>query len=286
MQERTVFFIHHTARPHIKEKALRLSGQTPDSRTEELKFPFSCDRNTKTAVIVGGDGSVGAVSKDTITWEEQPTLVVVPGGSRNAVYKSLKDKGTSISEEQLKTGEIYAPVFRPGLMNNQLFNHACGWDKLELLYAQINENIRNIPFPRSYRVCLASALTIIKNLKAAETQDYLMRMALTSSYLGPIKVAHGQEFYSDKVTLLSVKPSQTKLQSTAKLGLLLVYFLAGKKPPTTILSLESADTFNLEEKEVIDKANIDGQMTNLAGGKNIVISRSTKGLKMTALKFT
>ncbi|MBI2338316.1 hypothetical protein HYU95_03995 [Candidatus Daviesbacteria bacterium] len=284
-KERIGFFIHPSARENWKTKATNLYERTPFSYVEELKFPFNHQlENTSAVVVVAGDGSIRSVSESLMAREDPPALVIIPGGSHNGVFRALKDANISVSVDQLIEGELdKIPLFRPGLINNQLFNHFTGWGELELLHARTSENLRRFFYPRNYRMFAAGFFAITRSLRMQDNPEYLMRIAITSPFVGPIKAVPDQDMYSDKLTLLSVQSAPTRLQSAAKLGRLLFHSLARLRLPENILSVESSASFEFEYAGKISKANADGQIVDITNNNRISIRRHDKGLKIAAL---
>lgn len=287
MKEKIGFFIHPLSRIDYKRKALDLAGEIPNSFTEELKFPFTqAIADTKAIVIVGGDGSLRSVSEYLMAEKDPPSLIVMPGGSHNGVYRSLKDASVTTSKDQLIKGESEEiPTFRPGLINGQLFNHFTGWEELELLHARSSERIRRFFYPRNYRMFAAGIFAIAGSLKMQGNPEYLMRIVITSPFVGPIKAVPDQELYSDKLTLLSVSSAPTRLQSAARLGILLFHSLTKMSPPENILSIESSASFEFEYKGKTYTANADGQIVDISSSTKVNIGRSDKGLKISALVY-
>lgn len=283
MSEKVSIFINPTARKNFIQQAIKLSEQLPESKVHRLTHDMSdLPETAETVGVVGGDGSVRSVVDKLTTIDNPSLLLVFPGGSQNGFYRTLLNEGFTMNAAQLQNKETgHLTPFQPGVINGRVFAHFAGWGKLEQQYGIESETLHRMPFlPRESRMYLAGLMTLVKNLSFEKKLDPVIQLALTGSYLGPIKVLPNHKLCSDNLALLTVNGEGN---ATFKLIIILFYALMKKRPPEHIGEVKYSDIFEIANHgRIYTRVNTDGEIASIEPRGSIFLRRHGKSVQAAA----
>lgn len=270
--------IHPKARKGHVEKVKKMFDEVKDVAFYDLELPVKdLPKNSKTLVIVGGDGSIREVTKKVLEGKENPLLLVVPAGSQNGVWRSLVHAGAKFSLAEILEGKTeQIPLFRPAMVNGQIFNHAAGIGQSSIRAGIEAHKLANSPLPRELAYILASFIAAAPEIRSAKKD--LFKIAMTSPFLGVGNIVSNQKLHSDEIALASVHFSNflTMVKKLKTTGSLL----------SSIIDVEYQPFFEMEvSHQDANYINLDGDVLPMASSTTIRIERSKKGIKLAALSL-
>ncbi len=182
VENRVGIFVNPDARKDITDQTLNFAERLPNAEIFPLRFPL--DRipdSLKTAIVVGGDGSVKGVVEKLLEKDNPPNLLVLPGGSENGFYRSLVHANATVPFKKVgfDPEEKYS-LFHPGMINGHIFVNAAGWGKIEIQNAKVNEQLR-YHLPRNIRGKIVNLLVSAPELVSNDRADPFVQIALTQS---------------------------------------------------------------------------------------------------------
>lgn len=281
MAERIRFYVHATARQRAKTQALDISSKLQGARVEELKFPVSpIPDSVETVVVVGGDGSVRAVTESMLDRDNPGTLIVTPAGSLNGFYQGLMNARAVMPVAKLGSGELEIQRYYPGEISNKPFIHLAGWGRREVLHARYSEELRG-KMPRELRPYGAVIFELLTVRNLGKDSFYQTRFAMTTPHVGALKIYPSQEFYGNTVTVASMR-AENKRQAFVKFLVGYVYALCRQPIPRSIIDFSTNTSFSFPN-ENRGEANLDGQVLPIPKQGTIYIARNKKGVQAAAL---
>ncbi len=280
MHKEIGIFVNPASQTGYKRAARDLSLQLQTGEPRELTFPLDpIPEEIETSIVFGGDGTVKGIMEALLQRGSPGLLVVVPAGSQNGLWHALTDKRSTLNVEQLQSSRTaHIPLYVPGSMHGEIFNHLSDATKAGTEQLRWAETIR--PYvPRIARAYAAVALAYVAIRNGEDFPSCSIRTLMPTPYIGTKKVFPQQEIYGDDVTLVSLD-AENKLQGAAKMGLFVFYLLVGKHPPKQIAEITTAKSFTVNVYS--QKFNVDGEMRTLPNRGTIFVARHHRSLQVAA----
>lgn len=285
MKKEIEIVVSSRAREKYKERAFSLS-QKLDTRLDlfrkdilsETEFP-------EILVVCGGDGTIRSLTQEILENNRDTTLVIMPAGTNNILYRTIKQHAVVASEEELLSGNFEVPRFKPGIIGTKdsellVFNHLAGLNEIAAEQPIVAEKLRRF-VPRDLRKYLAGLTNVVLEMSKKENLDYILRIAVTNPCsIIPVKV--NQDLYSDTVSLISIEGGD-RTSIFKKILMLYTGIWAVGKLPEKLVKIEQKESFVFKGK--IDKLNLDGDLIQVQSSGDIFVARAKKGIRAAALEL-
>lgn len=284
MNEKVGIYVNPAGQKQYKKQAVVLSEKIPNSVMHELRFPLkSIPDEEETVAVFGGDGSTNSIAEAMLKRNNPGLLIVVPAGSENGLYTALTDANSIVNLEQIRNKSTsHIPLFKPGSINGEIFNHIADLTKAGALQLKYAEAIR--PFtPRSIRAFAGVAIgyVMIKNDKEYPTYEF--KLLMTSPYFGKYKIIPEQNIYDETITLVTLQ-ARNKMEGIVKSAALLFYLRRHKTPPETVAKISKEKSFTLTA--YCSELNVDGELKTIPTCDTIFVARDKRALQAAALSLT
>lgn len=249
-----------------------------DSRVSVDSIPFqkSIDRlPSELILVVGGERSVGTVTREIYRHGENPTLGIVPGGSGNVTFKNLERHGNMVSVNEFIEGSQEGVVpFRSGQLGKEIFNNQVGFGAYERATGSLNEALRFMP--SGMRTILSKILATVPAVIGDET----INMYSVSPYIGRVRAFPEQDFFGDSVTHGQIGGAQ-KAQKLAMTLMLWQMGLADFVPDELFHRTQSERfTPDIQSADIW----IDGDTSRNPYRGEVEIRRLDRGIRMVGLR--
>jgi hypothetical protein len=283
MVENCTFYISRHARKSVRDKAEALSIILPNSRIfrfSSVEGDITVPDNTRNAMVFGGDGSVRHVASSLFQKAPEVPLIIAPGGSFNAFYRSLVREVPGITSYQLANGEEPKTVpFFPAEANGNLFNVVA---ELGVLAKEFKADRRRISSGtlRTYEHWLQGAAAFIRGIRKYPPAERTIRILSTGPFMGQYETNPLKSILGDSLTYTTIQSDSEMdfLRKTLIFGFCLRF---GKKIPEIVAEIQEGSEFVFED-EGITVGNFDGERVQITD--NIVtVRRYSQSLKVAPL---
>ncbi|MDO8619674.1 MAG: diacylglycerol kinase family protein [Candidatus Daviesbacteria bacterium] len=281
MHEKIGIYVNPIVPQRYQRYAVELSEQLPKNTLHKLTFPLlSIPDEETTIIIIGGDGSIKETTKALLKKDNPGLLLIVPAGSQNGFFHALRDKKTLVSMDQIRDGATdHIPLYKPGIINNEPFNHLADLTKAGALQQKYSEALRSY-IPRRLRALTGVAIGFAKIKTGPDYPSYDFKMLMPSPYIGPLKIFPEQDLYGDTVTLVTMD-AKSKAEGVLKTTLVLLYLINHKHPPTSLVKIETQRSFTVADH--YPEINMDGESMSIPKKDSVFVSRSKKSLQIATL---
>lgn len=272
---------HRTARPEVSQQMRELATSLQDRAVlhENVTFPLPpVSKDTEIVVVNAGDGIKGAAAQ---TYAEQ-LLLVVPGGSKNAIDDLLLRENTKVSIAQLKDdalGEI--PLYHPLELNGEKALIFIGLDDIARTFFRQNEALRArfAGRMRSARHTIAQVRSFVEAVRHNPMNPGIQLFTIDPQ-MDQLPDFPNQHVYGAgrNVSKLMID-GKTKAERVGKVALLFVtapvFTKMGLRPPSWLAAMDTQSSFTiLDPRKEHTTGLFDGEEGSFPNNGVIFVARS------------
>lgn len=216
--------------------------------------------------------------------QQETAIGILPGGTVNAFYKYLVEQGASVKiEEFVDTPNDTLNLYRPALVDDNVFAIAAGFGGWEVNYAMLHEDPRIRHLPRDKQPQLVGAASIVRLLKRSlTTQRPVLNSVFAIPKAGTIRAANSNEMEGGLLAQVKI-PGERQIEAVIRGTAILAFCHFTGAPLSRYVDTTYSESISIFENEVVrDGRSVDGTFIK-THPQSYTVKRSSKQIPVVAL---